>query len=107
MADFAEIALAQPQQHGAIDLAIAADEIMQARVKAASLAAVPPLFRLVMALDENLARVPIRALARKIVAAFKQEDSLAGLRQAPGHGAAAGTRADDHNVIRLSVHGPC
>ena len=45
--DFAEVALAQPQQDGAIDLAVAADEIMQARMKAAAVRAVPGLVRLI------------------------------------------------------------
>ena len=49
----------------------------------------PELRRAVRALDEHGGGVPVVALARQVVAAFEQQDSLAGRSDAVGERAAA------------------
>ena len=104
MQDGIEVLLAQPQEHGAVDLGIAADEVVQAGPEALAARRGPNLVGLIAAFQEDLARVPVLALALQIVAALDEQDALAGLGELPGHGAAAGPRADDHNVVAIRDH---
>ena len=102
--DLAEILLAQAEQHRAIDLAVAADEVVKPGVKAVPGRAVPGLGGLVARIDEDGAAVPILLLAPQVVATFEQQDALAGLRQSPGHRGAAGAGADDDDVVAFPGH---
>src|SRR5690349_1335990 len=103
MADFAEVLLAQPEEDAAVHLAVAADEIMQARPERRAGGAVPGLVGLIPRVDEHRFGVPVLALAGKIVAALEQQDALAGLSELPRHCGAARAGADDDDIVAL-VH---
>src|SRR6266571_4578329 len=70
MAQLAEVALAQPEQRGAVE-----------------------------ALEHDRLSVPVLLLARHVVAALEQQDAFAGGSEAVGQGAAARAGADDDDVI--------
>ena len=72
MPDFIKVPLAQPQQDGTIDLAVAAHEIMQAGMKAFAVRAVPGLGCLIARIHEYGLAVPILAFAGQVAAALQQ-----------------------------------
>ncbi len=72
MLDFIEVALPQPQEHPAIDLAVATDEIMQAGTKGPTVGTIPSLVGLIPCVDEDSLAVPIFAFARQIRAPFQK-----------------------------------
>jgi len=61
VANLAEVRLAHAQESCAVDLGISADEVMQSRVEAAPVRAIPGLVRLVRAIHEDGLRVPVGA----------------------------------------------
>ena len=85
MLDFIEVALAQPQEHPAIDLAVAADEIMQAGTKSPTVGTIPGLVGLISCVDEDSLAVPIFAFARQISRPVPEEVSV--FRSAPDRSA--------------------
>ena len=95
----AEVAFAQAEQGGAIHFGIAADEIVQAGMKRAAVAAVPRFLRLVGGVDEDGLGIPVAPRARQIVAAFQHQDALARAGQAVRERGAAGPAADDDHVV--------
>ena len=103
MPDFIEVPLAQPQQDGAIDFAVAAHEIMQAGMKILAVGAVPGLECLIARIDEYGLAVPILTFAGQVVTALEKEDTLSGLRQTPCHGAAAGPGANDDDIVMFAI----
>ena len=105
MRDSAEIALAQSQQYRAVHLRIAADPIVNAGMERLAVAVVPGLRRLVPVRAEHRFAAPILRLARQEVAAFEDQDALAGRGQAIGERAAAGAAADDDDIVLVMRHG--
>ena len=105
VADLVEVALAQAEQGRAIDLGIAPDVAMQARLEGRAVAAVPGLVDLVAAVDEDGLGVPVGLLARQVGAALQDEDALASGGEAVRHGAAARAAADDDDVVMVLRHG--
>ena len=81
MGDLVEIALAQPEQRGAIHFGIAADIVMELRAKVSPFALVHVSAAWYSAIDEDGLRAPVRLLARQIIAAFQDQDALAGRRE--------------------------
>jgi len=67
---FAKIAFAQAEQSGAVDLRVAADEVMQPGMKCAAVAAVPRFLRLVGRIDEDGLGIPVVSGARQVTATF-------------------------------------
>src|SRR5579871_5549015 len=105
MPDLIEVSLPEPQEDSAIDLAVAADKIMQPRMKGLAIRTVPSLLCLIARIYEYGLAVPILAFSRQIATALEEEDALPGLRQAPRHGAATRTGADnDHIVMFAGAH---
>ena len=97
----AEVLRAQPEQRRAVELGVAADVVVDLRRELVAVAVEPELRRPVLALDEHGGGVPVVALARQVVAAFEQQDPLAGGGDAVGERAAAGPRADHDHVVML------
>src|SRR6516164_5181409 len=105
MRQLAEIALAQAQQHGTVHLGVAADPVMDARLKRVAVLVVPSLASLVAVVSEHRLGAPVFPLARQIVAAFEDQDALARWSEPVSKRAAAGAAADDDHVITFSGHG--
>ena len=101
MDDLVEIALAQPEQRRAINLGIAADEIVELRAEGAPPRVYPCLRGLVSAVDEDGLRAPVRFLARQIVAAFEDQDALSGRGKRLSQRSAAGAASDNDHVVVL------
>ena len=80
MPDFVKVPLTEPQQDGAVDFAIAANEIMKAGMKTLAVRAVPSLRCLIARVHEHRLAVPILAFARQVATPLQKEDTLAGLR---------------------------
>ena len=99
-----EIALAQPQQHRAVHLGIAADPIVDAGMERLAVFVVPGLVRLVAFAGEYRFAAPVLPLARQIIAAFEDQDPLAGGGEAVREGSASGAAADDDDVVTISAH---
>src|SRR6185437_14138135 len=104
MAYFAEVAIPQPQQYGAIDLAVAAHEVMKSRVKRLPVGTVPGLLGLVAGIDEHRLSIPVLAFARQIAAALQKQNALARPGETPGHGSAAGSGSNDDHVVWPRIH---
>ena len=102
--EFAEVALAQAEQGGAVDFRVAADIVVQAGVERLAGAAEPGLLRLIGAVDEDGLGVPVGAGARQVVAALEHQDALAGRGEIVGEGGATGPAADDDDVVMVIWH---
>src|ERR1700685_323518 len=103
MPDFIEVAFPQPQQNGAVDLAVAAHEIMKAGMKAFAVGAVPGLWCLIARIHKYGLAVPILAFARQVAAALQQEDALSRFRQPPRHGAAARAGTNNDDIVMVAA----
>jgi hypothetical protein len=97
----AEIPLAHAQQHGAIELRVAADEVVDAGVERAAILVVPGLRRLVAIGDEHRLAVPVLPLARQEIAALQQQDARAGRREGVRKRAAARAGSNDDDVVAV------
>ena len=97
--DLAEIPLAQPQEDGAVELRIAPDVVVDARMERLAVLVVPSLPGLVLVVDEHGLAVPVVLLARQVAAPFQQQDSLAGRGQLVSKRATASAGADDDDVV--------
>ncbi len=100
----AEILAAWAHQRSAVDLGIAAHDIMHHRRERLAVGAVPGFCSLVAALVEDGGGVPILLLALQVVAALKDEDALAGRREALRHRGPPGPAADHNEVVMVLVH---
>jgi hypothetical protein len=100
-----KILLAQPKHRGAEHLGRAADEVMDTRLERLAVRVVPRVLRHVTVLHEDFGRIPILLLARQIVAAFEDENALAGRSKLEGERAATGSAADDDEIVVIvAVH---
>ena len=99
MAHLAEVAFPQAEKDRAIDLGIAADEAVQAGLKAVSLFIDPGVRHLIAAAHEDLSGVPVFAFARQVVAAFEDRDALACRGEGMGDRGPTGAGADDDDVV--------
>ena len=95
----AEILEAQAVERAAVDLRVAADDVVQPGVELVTGTVLPDVGALVLAVDEHGLARPVGAFALQIVAALEDEDALAGRRQLERHRPAAGPRADDDDVV--------
>ena len=103
MLDLLEIALAQAEQDPAVDLGVAADEVLGVRSERDPVLVVPAFGRDVALAVEHLLRVPVLALAREVAAALEKQDVLARRREPVRERAAAGAGADDDHVVVVHV----
>jgi hypothetical protein len=99
-----EILAAHPEQHRAVELGIAADKVVLARLKFVAFAAQPVLGIVVPALDKDLLGISILLLAVQITAAFQDQDPLTRGGQPVGEGAPACAAADDNHVVLVLLY---
>jgi hypothetical protein len=104
MPGFAEVAVAKPHQRRPVEGRVAADPIVGVRNKGLAAAVVPFLLGAVLLVEEDRFRVPVLGLARDVLAAFEDEDLLAGRREPLRQRAAAGARSDDDDVEMRVAH---
>ena len=101
VADLAEVALAQAEEDRAVELRVAADEVLRVGRERRAVGVEPLLAGHVAVAAEDLARVPVLRLAREVAAALQQQDALAGRGEPVRERAAAGAGADDDDVVVL------
>jgi hypothetical protein len=99
--DLLEVALAQTEEDGPVDLRVTADEVLRVWAEALAVLVDPTLLRDVAIVAEDLLRIPVLGLARQVAAALEEEDALAGRGQPVGERAAAGAGSDDDHVVVL------
>ena len=99
VAQLAEVLAPEPVQRRTVELRLAADVVVDARLEGLALLVVPRLLRDVAVLDEDLVGVPVLDLARQPVAALEDEDPLARRREVARQRPAAGAAADDDDVV--------
>ena len=87
--DLLEVALAKAEQDAAVDLGVAADEVLGVRAERDAVLVIPALGGDVPLAAEDLLGVPVLGLAREVAAALEQEDLLARRREAVRERAAA------------------
>src|SRR6185503_21102596 len=105
MTNLAEVFFAQTKERRAVELCITADEIIRVRVQCLPVAIAPRLFGVVFTFEIDGASAPVILLARYVIAAFEEEDLLAGGRELVGQRAAARARTDnDHVVVIVACH---
>jgi hypothetical protein len=104
MLDAAEVLLAQAIERGAVHLSGTAHIVIRARLVALSLGIAPDIGGDVAALLEDFLRIPVLGLALEPTAAFQDQNAPARGCEMMRQGAAAGTAADDDNVI-VGFHG--
>ena len=98
MADLSEITAAHAHQGRAIEACIATDPIVSVGGERLIVLIEPVLFGAVSMFDEHSARVPVLRFTGNVLAAFKDQDRLAGRRQPLGQGPTARARAHNNDV---------
>src|SRR5215813_3377784 len=98
--DLAEVLAAQAEERGAVELGVAADEVVRVRMERPALRVQPDFLRVVAGLEIDLPRVPVLPLARHEAAALEHENALACRRERVEQRAPAGPRPDDDHVVR-------
>src|SRR5208283_2736551 len=101
---FAEILLAQPEQRSTVKLGVAADVIIGMRMEFLAILIEPGLLCVVMAVDVDDLRIPVRFLAGNIVTALKDQYPFPGRRQVIGERSAARAGSDDDHVVVIVSH---
>src|SRR5207244_13089983 len=104
--DLAEVLLAEPDQRGAVELGVPADEVMRAGVELLAIAVVPGLLDVVAVLDLDGARVPVLLRAWDVAAPLEEEDALARGCEAIGERPAPRAGAADDEVVVIVRHRP-
>ena len=99
VADLVEVALAQAEEDRAVELRVAAHEVLLVGAEGVAVLVDPLLAGEVALLEEHLLGVPVLGLARQVAAALEQQDALAGGGEAMCERAAARPRADDDDVV--------
>src|ERR1041385_3779528 len=97
--ELAEIFAAEAEEGRAVEFGVAADIVVGVGVEFFAIFVAPDFFGVVFGFDVDGVGGPIFRLARDVVAAFDEEDALAGGSKAIGEGAAAGAGADDDYVV--------
>ena len=98
--DRVEVALPEPEQDRAVDLGVAADVVVLLGGEGLAGGSVGPLPGVGVALVQpDGLGVPVLHLARHEAAALQQQHPLPGGGERVGQGAAAGSRADDDDVV--------
>ena len=104
MPDLAEVPLAEAEKDRAVELRIAADEVLLVGLECRTVLVVPELVGKVPVLPEDLAAVLVLWLPRQVAAALDQQDPFTGRRQPVRERTPASAGADDDHVIVLSRH---
>src|SRR5215207_5490307 len=101
MAHGPEVALAEAEQHGAVDLGVAADVVVLLGVELATVLVDPQPRVAVPQLPPHDAGVPVVVLTGVPAAPLEQQDPLAGSGEGVGEGAAASAGTDHDDVVML------
>jgi hypothetical protein len=78
MFNFPEILFAKSKQGGTVEFRIAAHVVVGMRMKRIAILVLPHLFCLILAFDIHSSRGPVVFLTWYVVAAFQEQDTLAG-----------------------------
>src|SRR6266508_419514 len=84
-----EVALAEPEQHGAVHLGVAAHVVVLLGIEELAVLVLPHSGVAIAQVAPHRTGVPVLALARVPAPAFEQQDPLAGRRQRVRERAAA------------------
>ena len=103
MAQLAEVALAQAKQRRAVELGVAAHVVIGVRMKFIAVLVEPRFFSVVVGVDIDNLRVPVRLFAGNVVTSLQNEDALARRREMIRQGASPGARSDDDYVVAVVV----
>ena len=98
MAHLAEVRFAHAQERRAVELGVAAHEIVRAGLELVALAVQPALGVVVAAFEHRRLGAPVLCFTLHVVATLHDQDALAGPGQCPGQRAATGAAADDQDV---------
>src|SRR5438105_9437605 len=105
MFDLAEVFSAQAKERRTIEFSISANVVVRVWVQGLSILVSPFFFRLILAFNIDGARIPVRLLARNIVAALQNENAFPRGRQAVDERSAACAGSDDdYVVVFVGVH---
>src|SRR5512132_3362577 len=106
VAQYSEVLRAEAEQSRAVELCIPTNVVVDLGRELVAVLVVPELGCPVFPADEYRGGIPVVALARQVVAAFKDQDLLAGGRKPVSEGPSTRTRADnDHIPFPLTDHG--
>ena len=97
--DGAEVAFAEPEEHRAVELGVAADVVVLLGGELLAVLVGPFAGVAVAQVLPQRLRAPVLDLAAQPVAAFEQQDPGAGGRERVGQRAAAGAGTDDDEVV--------
>ena len=100
----AEVLAAQAVEGGAVELGGAADEVVDLRLERLAVLVVPGVGGDVAAVDEHVLGRPVLGFAGQPATPLEQQDALARRGEVPGQRAAAGTGADDDDVVVVGAH---
>src|SRR6266700_2597908 len=105
MFDLAEVFSAQAKERRTIEFGISADVVVRVRAQGLSIPVSPFFFRLILAFNIDRARIPVRLLARNIVASLQNENAFPRGRKAVNEGSTACAGSDDdYVVVFLGIH---
>ena len=100
-----KVTFAKTHQHAAIKGRVSADPIMRIGCKFLIVLVEPFLICAIFAVNEHRRRVPIVRLARKMLAAFQNENALTGISQSLRNGRPACARTNhDQIIMRIYTH---
>src|SRR5271166_5305223 len=101
---FAEILFAQPEQSSTIELGVATDVVIGMRMEFLAILVEPRLFGVVVGINVDDLRIPVRFLAGNVVTALKDQDALAGRSQVISERSATRAGSDDDHVVVIVTH---
>ena len=104
MAQLAKILRAHAQKRRPIDLGIAADIIMDARMERLAVFIKPCFLGRVFAIGKNRAGIPVVFFLGKKRTAFQDQYAFAGRRQGMGQGTAPGACTDNNNIVMIRIY---
>jgi hypothetical protein len=99
VANLVEVALTQTEENRAVELRVAAHEVLLVGAEGIAVLVDPLLAAEVALLEKHLLGVPVLGLAWQVTAALEQQDALAGGGEAVRERPAARAGADDDDVV--------
>src|SRR5215813_7713779 len=99
-----EILLAQTVQGSSVHFGGAPDKVVNLRLEWFPIGVVPGIRGDVSIVDEDSLRIPVQSLTFQPVAAFENQDALAGGCEVASQGTSAGSTPDDDDVV-IAWHG--
>src|SRR5262249_21092457 len=106
VAHLVKVAFAQAKQNRAVELGVAADEVLLVGLVRSAVLVEPQLVVEVALVAEHLAAVPVLRLTEQIAGALVQQGQLAGRGELVGERSTARTGSDDDHVVVVH-HSSC